>query len=477
MDLYGSGKEYLLVSQTLFHAFNDIIKSNGCEGTFAYLDNITVGGATQEDHNKNLSKFLSVAKTHNLTFNEAKCAYSTDTIKLLGYEIHNGSLRPDPDRVKTLRELPPPKTTKEQQRVVGLFAYYAQWISHYSDKIKPLVINRVFPLKDQALSSFVNLNSELADVTLGVINEKDPLTVETDASDVAISATFNQNNRPVAFWSRSLRRNELTQSSVEKEAMAIVEAIRKWSHLLSRKPFKLVTDQRSITYVFNGKNHTKIKNAKLLRWRIELSQFEYDIVYRAGKFNTAADTMSRIYCANLNFSSLYEIHAGLCHPGITRTYHFIKMKNLPYSIEEVRKIVNGCRVCAEIKPRFHKSIESHLIKATQPMERLSIDFKGPLPSSSKNKYLLTVVDEYSRFPFAFACSNIESQTVINCLQQIFYLFGAPGYVHSDRGKSFVSNEIVSFLHSLRIPTSKTSVYNPRSNGQCEKYNDIIWKGV
>ena len=360
---------------------------------------------------------------------------------------------------------------------MGLFACYAQWISHYSDKIKPLVINRVYPIKDQALSSFVNLKSELADVTLGVINEKDPLTVETDASDVAISATLNQNNRPVAFWSRSVRRNKLTQSSVEKEAMAIVEAIRKWSHLLSRKPFKLVTDQRSITYVFNGKNHTKIKNAKLLRWRIELSQFEYDIVYRAGKFNTAADTMSRIYCVILNFSSLYEIHAGLCHPGITRTYHFIKMKNLPYSIEEVRKIVNGCRVCAEIKPRFHKPIESHLIKATQPMERLSIDFKGPLPSSSKNKYLLTVVDEYSRFPFAFACSNIESQTVINCLQQIFYLFGAPGYVHSDRGKSFVSNEIVSFLHSLRIPTSKTSVYNPRSNGQCEKYNDIIWKGV
>ena len=204
---------------------DDIIKSNGCEGTFAYLDNITVGGATPEDNDKNLSKFLSVAKTHNLTFNEAKCAYSTDTIKLLGYEIHNGSLRPDPDRVKTLRELPPPKTTKEQQRVVGLFAYYARSILHHSDKIKPLVINRIFPLKDQALSSFVNLKSELADVTLGVINEKDPLTVETDASDVAISATLNQNNRPVAFWSRSLRRKELTQSSIEKEAMAIVEAI------------------------------------------------------------------------------------------------------------------------------------------------------------------------------------------------------------------------------------------------------------
>ena len=111
------------------------------------------------------------------------------------------------------------------------------------------------------------------------------------------------------------------------------------------------------------------------------------------------------------------------------------------------------------------------------MERLSIDFKGPLPSSSKNKYILTVVDEFSRFPFAFPCSNMESRTVISCLMQIFHLFGACGYIHSDRGRSFISQEFVSFMHNLRIPTSKTSVYNPASNGQCEKYNDIIWSGI
>ena len=66
--------------------------------------------------------------------------------------------------------------------------------------------------------------------------------------------------------------------------------------------------------------------------------------------------ISRIYCANLNFLPLYEIHAGLCHPGTTHTYHFIKMKNLPYSTDKVHKIVNGCHICAEIKPCFHINI-------------------------------------------------------------------------------------------------------------------------
>ena len=114
---------------------DDIIKSNDCQGTFAYLDNITVGGATQQKHNRNLAKFLAVAKDHSLTFNESKCNYNTDTVDLLGYHIKAGTLQPDPERVKTLQELPPPKNHKEQQRTIGLFAYYAQWISQYSDKL------------------------------------------------------------------------------------------------------------------------------------------------------------------------------------------------------------------------------------------------------------------------------------------------------------------------------------------------------
>ena len=252
----------------------------------------------QAEHDKNLQRFLHVAKEHNLTFNKSKCTYSSNTIDLLGYQIHDGSLQPDPNRVKTLYELPNPDTLKAQQRVVGFFAYYAQWIAHYSDKIKPLVINKVFPLSDDALKAFNMLKSELASVSLGVLNENLPFVVETDASDVAISATLNQNGRPVAFFSRSLNRNELRQSSIEKEASAIIESVRHWSHLLTGRLFKLITDQKSVAFMYNHKSHSKIKNAKILRWRVELSQYQYEISYRADKFNTAPDTLSRVYCAS-----------------------------------------------------------------------------------------------------------------------------------------------------------------------------------
>ena len=79
------------------------------------------------------------------------------------------------------------------------------------------------------------------------------------------------------------------------------------------------------------------------------------------------------------------------------------------------------------------------------MERLSIDFKGPLSTTSRNTYILTVVDEYSRFPFAFPVPNMHSSTVIKCLDHIFTLCGMPSYIHSDRGTSFLSQELKEYL--------------------------------
>ena len=64
------------------------------------------------------------------------------------------------------------------------------------------------------------------------------------------------------------------------------------------------------------------------------------------------------------------------------------------------------KICAEIKLRFFPKPEETLVKAMHPWERLSVDFKGPLPG--KNKYVLFVVDEFSCFPFAFPCKDMSA---------------------------------------------------------------------
>ena len=80
---------------------------------------------------------------------------------------------------------------------------------------------------EKALNAFKSLKDKLVSAAPQIIDENVPFVVETDASDNAISASLNQHDRPVAFFSRMLTKNEGHHSSVEKEATAIVEAIRK----------------------------------------------------------------------------------------------------------------------------------------------------------------------------------------------------------------------------------------------------------
>ena len=448
----------------------------GLQATYPYLDNVTICGVNKQDHDINLRKFREAALKFNLTYNEDKCVFATTKLSLLGVEIENGEIKPDPERLQPLLNLPPPVNKKSLMRVMGFFAYYSQWIKDFSNKISFLKNIESFPLGEQELDAFQELKNEVAKSVLWSVNENLKFTVETDASDEAMAATLNQNGRPVAFFSRSFKGSEMNQASVEKEAQAIVEAVKKWQHYLLGKHFEIVTDQRSVSFMF-GNSNKKIKNEKLLRWRMELSCFSYDIIYRPGKDNIPADMLSRNVCCAMFPPKLYELHDALCHPGVTRMFHFVKIRNLPFSLEDVKNMTKNCKWCSLCKPQFYKPVQGHLIKATQPFERLNVDFKGPLPSNNKNIYFFQIIDEYSRFPFVYPCQDVKASTIIKCLSDLFAVFGMPMYIHSDRGSSLMSTELKTFCNSKGISTSRTTPYNPEGNGLVEKSNGTIWRSI
>ena len=454
------------------------VEENTLTATFPYLDNITICGKDQADHDANLQKFREAAEKINLNYNEEKCVFSTRKLQLLGSLIENGEIKPDPSRLRALMELPPPSNMKSLKRVLGFFSYYSRWIKNFSQKVSKLVKVTNFPLMTEEVAAFESLKQDVAKSVVCAIDEEAPFTVETDASDNAIAATLNQQGRPVAFFSRTLRGAELKHAAVEKEAQAIIEAVRHWTHFLTGRHFYLITDQKSVSFMFDQNHHGKIKNEKIMRWRMELLCYHFDISYRPGAENIPPDTFSR-GCSSVipAYGKLKQLHEDLTHPGVTRLAHFVRTRNLPYSIEDIRKINESCRECAEVKPRYHKPEVAHLIKATQPFERLSLDFKGPLPSCNKNKYILHIVDEYSRFPFVFPVPDMTSSTVISCFCNLFSMFGMPAFVHSDRGSSLMSDELRQFLTSRGISASRSTPYNPRGNGQVEKGNHTIWRAL
>jgi len=92
-------------------------------------------------------------------------------------------------------------------------------------------------------------------------------------------------------------------------------------------------------------------------------------------------------------------------------------------------------------------------------------------------YMFVMVDEYSRFPFCFACPDMLSSTVVKCLHQVFSLCGMPSYIHSELGRSLISREVKEYLMKRGVASNHSTPYHPIGNSQVERYNGILWKAM
>ena len=120
-----------------------------------------------------------------------------------------------------------------------------------------------------------------------------PFVVRSDSSGVAVGAVLlqyhNDDPFPVAYASRKLSSSEVKFSTVERECLAIVFAVQKFSVYLLGKPFLLEVDHRPLVYLSKMKN----LNSRLARWSLCLQPYSYTIVYVPGAENVGADFLSR----------------------------------------------------------------------------------------------------------------------------------------------------------------------------------------
>lgn len=91
------------------------------------------------------------------------------------------------------------------------------------------------------------------------------------------------------FASRKLLDAETRYSATEGEALAILFALKRFTHLLYGQKVIIKTDHRPLTFIKQGCEH----NRKLARWWAELQHYDYEISYVPGKSNVVPDCLSR----------------------------------------------------------------------------------------------------------------------------------------------------------------------------------------
>ena len=121
-----------------------------------------------------------------------------------------------------------------------------------------------------------------------------------------------------------------------------------------------------------------------------------------------------------------------------------------------------------------KTQQSSLV-AHQPLELLCIDFTKADVVKGGKENILVLTDAFSKYSQAFVTSNQKSLMVAKVLvEKWFSVFGIPGRIHSDQGRSF-NNEIVSHLCKMHgVGQSTTTLYNLRGNSQCKWFNRTVF---
>lgn len=159
---------------------------------------------------------------------------------------------------------------------------------------------------------------------------------------------------------------------------------------------------------------------------------------------------------------LQMLHEG--HWGQTRMQQlarrYIWFPNLDQAIKSTSE---ACTTCC-LHASNPKQEFSPWPEATQPWERIHIDFAGPFFS----RMWLLVVDSFSGFPFVFELSSTTSTSTIYALQKIFAIEGLPKTIVSDNGPQFSSFEFQQFCKLNSIDHVKSAPFHPASNGLAER---------
>lgn len=349
---FTAGKQYqmkrcpmgLKTSPSVFSRLMTIAMSGlNYQKCFIYLDDCIIIGKSMENHNKNLISVLNRFREVNLKLNPMKCEFLRQEIVYLGHKITSEGIYPDPSKIDTVQNYPTPKNVDEIKRFVAFVNYYRRFINRFADIVHPLNLlckkGAVFKWTAECESAFQKLRDCLTNppvLQYPDFSNDNIFRVQTDASKVGLGAILsNSDGRVIAYASRSLKSAETRYPVIELELLAIVWAVKHFRPYLYGRKFKIFTDHRPLVYLFSLNDPA----SRLMKFRLFLEEYDFEIEYVPGRNNAAADALSRLPVSCEDLKSIQNSVIASVNSVMTRRQK--KILNNENPVVDVSDAVKG----------------------------------------------------------------------------------------------------------------------------------------
>ncbi|GFW19288.1 retrovirus-related Pol polyprotein from transposon 412 [Trichonephila clavipes] len=249
----------------------------GMDGVKVFMDDARITGSDEISHFTALEEFFKKCREHGLKLNLNKSKFFQNEINFLGHRIDSKGLHKTDEKISAVVNSPVPRNVHEVKSFLG-FLWSKDCQVAFEQIKKEICSPKILVHYDPSL----------------------PLTLASDASPVGIGCVLSHvypdgSERPIAFASRTLSGSEKKYSQIDKEALSIVWAVRKFYLYLKGRRFTLITHHKPLIAIFGSKRGLPVLAAtRLLHYALILQSFEFDIIFRKTIEHGNADFLSRL---------------------------------------------------------------------------------------------------------------------------------------------------------------------------------------
>ena len=251
---------------------------------------------------------------------------------------------------------------------LGLINYYGKFIPNASTILAPLNAllrnDAKWTWDQKCQQSFDQAKSTLVSSDVLVHYNPDlPIRIAGDASAYGVGAVLahvlpDGSERPVAFASRTLTSSEKNYAQVEKEALSLIFAVKRFHAYLYGRSFTIITDHKPLTAILGPKKGIPpLAAARLQRWAWILSAYKYEIEFRPTGKHGNADGLSRLPLSDISPEDT---------SSDPRVFNISQMESLPVTVRQLRAGTHSDRILSKVYRYVKGNWPHHVPKCLQP---------------------------------------------------------------------------------------------------------------